>query len=107
MELKKYQIDVMNDLREFLRILVEKQSIVNAYNGVWNEKGVSVGMDGMPFYNNEISGVPQICFKVPTGGGKTFLAANSIKPIFDSMPNVHPKTVVWLVPSDAILTQTY
>ena len=38
MELKKYQIDVMNDLREFLRILVEKQSIVNAYNGVWNEK---------------------------------------------------------------------
>ena len=42
-----------------------------------------------------------------TGGGKTFLAANSIKPIFDSMPHIHPKAVVWLVPSDAILTQTY
>lgn len=48
-----------------------------------------------------------MCFKVPTGGGKTFLAANSIKPIFDSMPHIHPKAVVWLVPSDAILTQTY
>lgn len=107
MELKKYQIDVMSDLREFLRILVEEQNIVKAYNTIWNQKGVSVGIEGMPFYNNDIPGVPQICFKVPTGGGKTFLAANSIKPIFDSMPNVHPRAVVWLVPSDAILNQTY
>ena len=66
-----------------------------------------MGIDGMPPYNSELAGVPQVCFKVPTGGGKTFLAANSIKPIFDSMPYIHPKAVVWLVPSDAILTQTY
>ena len=66
-----------------------------------------MGVDGMPPYNSELAGVPQVCFKVPTGGGKTFLAANSIKPIFDSMPHIHPKAVVWLVPSDAILTQTY
>lgn len=38
---------------------------------------------------------------------KHFWQANSIKPIFDSMPHIHPKAVVWLVPSDAILTQTY
>lgn len=66
-----------------------------------------MGIDGMPPYKTELAGVPQVCFKVPTGGGKTFLAANSIKPIFDSMPHIHPKAVVWLVPSDAILTQTY
>ena len=66
-----------------------------------------MGIDGMPPYKMELAGVPQVCFKVPTGGGKTFLAANSIKPIFDSMPHIHPKAVVWLVPSDAILTQTY
>ena len=107
MELKNYQIDVMNDLRSFLNALVEKQSIKAAYNHVWETKGVPVGMTGMPPYNDELPGVPQVCFKVPTGGGKTFLAANSIKPIFDSMPNVHPRAVVWLVPSDAILTQTY
>lgn len=35
------------------------------------------------------------------------LAANSLKPIFASMPHIHPKAVVWLVPSDAILSQTY
>lgn len=107
MELKNYQIQVIRDLERFLELLIEKQSISSAYSTLWNEKGVNVGIDGMPPYNSELAGVPQVCFKVPTGGGKTFLAANSIKPIFDSMPHIHPKAVVWLVPSDAILTQTY
>ena len=107
MELKNYQIQVISDLERFLELLIEKQSISSAYTTLWNEKGVNVGIDGMPPYNSELAGVPQVCFKVPTGGGKTFLAANSIKPIFDSMPHIHPKAVVWLVPSDAILTQTY
>lgn len=107
MELKNYQIQVIRDLERFLELLIEKQSISSAYSALWNGKGVNVGIDGMPPYNSELAGVPQVCFKVPTGGGKTFLAANSIKPIFDSMPHIHPKAVVWLVPSDAILTQTY
>ena len=107
MELKNYQLQVIRDLERFLELLIEKQSISSAYSSLWNEKGVNVGIDGMPPYNSELAGVPQVCFKVPTGGGKTFLAANSIKPIFDSMPHIHPKAVVWLVPSDAILTQTY
>lgn len=107
MELKNYQIQVIRDLERFLELLIEKQSISSAYSALWNGKGVNVGIDGMPQYNSELAGVPQVCFKVPTGGGKTFLAANSIKPIFDSMPHIHPKAVVWLVPSDAILTQTY
>lgn len=107
MELKNYQLQVIRDLERFLELLIEKQSISSAYSTLWNEKGVNVGIDGMPPYNSELAGVPQVCFKVPTGGGKTFLAANSIKPIFDSMPHIHPKAVVWLVPSDAILIQTY
>lgn len=107
MELKNYQIQVIRDLERFLELLIEKRSISSAYSTLWNGKGVNVGIDGMPPYNSELAGVPQVCFKVPTGGGKTFLAANSIKPIFDSMPHIHPKAVVWLVPSDAILTQTY
>ena len=107
MELKKYQLQVIKDLDRFLELLIEKQNIRKAYNALWNEKGINVGIDGMPPYNPELAGVPQVCFKVPTGGGKTFLAANSLKPIFASMPHIHPKAVVWLVPSDAILSQTY
>ncbi len=106
MELKNYQRSVIKDLGRFLTLLSEKQSIRQAYNALWEEKGVSIGPTGMPAYNNVLKGVPHVCLKVPTGGGKTFLAANSIKPIFESMPHIHPKAVVWLVPSDAILRQT-
>ena len=82
MELKKYQLQVIKDLDRFLELLIEKQNISKAYNALWNEKGINVGIDGMPPYNPELAGVPQVCFKVPTGGGKTFLAANSLKPKF-------------------------
>ncbi|MHB8131498.1 MAG: DEAD/DEAH box helicase [Mobilitalea sp.] len=106
MELKNFQKNVIKDLRRFLELLIEKQSINEAYRILWDEKGVVVGINGMLPYSSVLPGVPQVCLKVPTGGGKTFLAANAIKPIFDSMPNIHPRVVVWLVPSDAILTQT-
>ncbi len=110
MELKNYQKKVMGDLERFLTLLAEKQNIKLAYSALWEEKGVEVSafdLPGtMPCYKTTLPGVPQVCIKVPTGGGKTFLAANAIKPIFDSMPGKHPKAVVWLVPSDAILKQT-
>lgn len=107
MELKTYQKNVIGDLWRFLALLMEKQSISGAYRAIWEEKNVMVGMNGMPPYNSVIPGVPHVCLKVPTGGGKTFIAANAIKPIFDSMPHMRAKAVVWLVPSDAILTQTF
>ena len=106
MELKNYQINVINDLRRFVSLLTEKQNIRNAYNSLWEEKGIQIGEKGMPPYHTVLRGVPHVCIKVPTGGGKTFIAASSIKPIFAAMPHIHPKAVVWLVPSDAILTQT-
>lgn len=107
MELKNYQKNVIGDLTRFLALLGEKQSISAAYNTLWEEKNVPVGLGGMPYYKSILKGVPEVCFKVPTGGGKTFIAASAVKPIFDSMPNMRTKSVVWLVPSDAILSQTY
>lgn len=107
MELKIYQKKVINDLTRFLELLTETKNINKAYTKLWEEKNIIVGGDGMPSYNSVIPGVPHVCIKVPTGGGKTYIAANAIKPIFDSMPNIHPRAVVWLVPSDAILSQTY
>ncbi len=106
MELKGFQKSVLSDLRRFLALLTEEENIRKAYRSLWEEKGVPISENGMPSYNMTIQGVPQVCLKVPTGGGKTFLAANSILPIFEAMPHVHPKSVVWLVPSDAILRQT-
>ncbi len=108
MELKTYQKNVIGDLARFLSLLTEKGSASKAYNALWTEKNVNIGVNGLPYYHNNLQGgVPDVCFKVPTGGGKTFIAASSIKTIYDAMPTVTAKAVVWLVPSDAILTQTY
>ena len=108
MELKAYQRRIITDLSRFLALLTEKGAASKAYNALWEEKNVTVGVGGLPYYHNNLQGgVPDVCFKVPTGGGKTFLAASSIKTIYDAMPSVTAKAVVWLVPSDAILTQTY
>lgn len=106
MELKKYQKEVIADLRQYLDILCETLDYKEAYARFWQEKGFSIGFGGMKPYQDILPGVPNVCFKVPTGGGKTFLACNSIKPIFDTLPTGKARVVVWLVPSEAILEQT-
>ena len=63
MELKKYQLQAIKDLDRFLELLIEKQNISKAYNALWNEKGINVGIDGMPPYNPELAGVPQVWFQ--------------------------------------------
>lgn len=108
MELKTYQKNVLSDLSRFLTLMTDTGSAAKAYKALWEEKGVNVGFSGMAAYHYNLkNGVPDVCFKVPTGGGKTFIAANAIKTIYDAMPTAATKAVVWLVPSDAILTQTY
>ncbi len=106
MEMKKYQKQVIKDFVRYLELLNEKQDISKAYMALWNEKNIRVGFDGLKPYNSIMSHVPHVCFKVPTGGGKTFIACNAIKPLFDVLNVNKPKVVVWLVPSDAILEQT-
>lgn len=106
MELKNYQKNVISDLTRYLELLNESGNIGAAYRKLWEEKNVPVGFGGLPAYQNSLPGVPDLCFKVPTGGGKTFLACNAVKPIFDALPQTKIHAVVWLVPSDAILIQT-
>lgn len=107
MELKNFQKQVIADLNRYCELVNTTNSVVKAYSDFWEEKGVRVGFDTLPPYNNEIAGTPRVCFKVPTGGGKTFLACNSLRAIFNNLPSKKEKIVVWLVPSEAILTQTF
>lgn len=106
MELKKYQKKVLDDLDSYLSFLNQADNISTAYTLHWNSLGVRVGFNGMPPYNDTIPGVPHVCFKVPTGGGKTFLACCAIRHIYDAMPSISQRVIVWLVPSNAILEQT-
>ena len=106
MELNNYQRQVMRDLSAYLHCVNRGTNLFSAWREYWFAKDVAVGLGGVPSYNNSIERVPHVCMKVPTGGGKTFMACASVKRIFDALPAGKPQVVVWLVPSDSILTQT-
>lgn len=105
MELKDYQSTVLADLSTYLQTLSNCEGRLNeAFTGFWQDKGVLNQK-----YKNTIQRVPHVCVKVPTAGGKTFIAVNALERIFTAFaqyrPN-KPKFVLWLVPSLTILEQT-
>jgi len=105
MNLKKYQQTVIDELSRFLSLLGEAETVNRAFSEFWDNR--KDGLGGiMPPYKDTIKGVADVCVKIPTGGGKTFVACAALKPIFDFMPPEQTKAAVWLVPSDQILEQT-
>lgn len=50
--------------------------------------------------------VPYVCLRVPTGGGKTRIAGQSIKGVNEAFLAAPHSLVLWLVPSDPIREQT-
>ena len=106
MELNSYQNQVMRDLSAYMRCVMERTNLTSAWQEYWFSKDIAVGSGGVPAYKNTIAGVPHVCMKVPTGGGKTFMACAAVRRIFDALPIGRQKVVVWLVPSDSILKQT-
>lgn len=111
MELKQYQQEVLNDLAAYMEQLKADNDLRIAYSNYWLKKGIDISSIRQDKYihpyDNSIQGVPRVMFKVPTAGGKTFIASNALKVIFDHLPTEQPKVVAWFVPSDAILKQTY
>lgn len=110
MELKPYQQQAINDLSLFLEYIQETKDVKDAFHNFWS---LHPRTPLQPFpgtaiepYKNNVPRVPHICVKVPTAGGKTFIACNAIKTIFDAFDYDRPKAVVWLVPSITILEQT-
>lgn len=106
MELNNYQIAVMENLSSYMDCLNGCNNVISGWREYWFRQDINVGPGGVPAYNNLIAGVPHVCLKVPTGGGKTFMACAAIKKLFEAMPKSKLKVVVWLVPSESILQQT-
>jgi type III restriction enzyme len=62
-------------------------------------------LTGLP-YHTKLDDVPNVCLRVPTGGGKTLIAAHSISVAANNYANTNAPVVLWIVPSDMIRNQT-
>ncbi len=109
MELKSYQQKVIENLEEYLEYVQEHKNVSTAFNQYWEDKiGPYNPLDntGMQPYKNNIPNSAHVCVKVPTAGGKTFIAVNALHSIFSAYDTSKTKAVIWLVPWSNLLQQT-
>lgn len=59
-----------------------------------------------PRFDELGNAVPAVCYKIPTGGGKTLLAAASVSAMLGKLLLKNTGFVLWIVPNEAIYTQT-
>ena len=107
MELKQYQQRCLDVLKRYFRMCGETCDAAASYTAIAGEF-----FTGSPAYrelsgSKWLSGIPYVCLRVPTGGGKTLLACHSISVAMREYKRRDETLVLWLVPSNAILEQTY
>ncbi len=105
MQLKTFQQDALDALATFLAHARTTDSPAAAY--AKTVRALDPGRTPAPYRTLPgLPGVPNACIRLPTGGGKTILAAHSIAAAGRTyMENDHP-AVLWLVPTTTIRTQT-
>ena len=111
MELKNYQQRVLKNLRSYARRYAACGDARQAYHEYLMADGISDADGNHPYHNvlgttKDGFVVPKVCIKVPTGGGKTFIATNAVSVITDELRGSRNGVVVWLVPRKEILRQT-
>ena len=107
MELKKYQNRTLDCLRAYLeRARIEGPQ--KAYEELTNAPELMQRLGGLLGYKplRGLENVPRVCLKIPTGGGKTILAAHSLKIFGDTWCNCENPVCLWFTPSDTIRKQT-
>jgi len=61
---------------------------------------------GRPYNPDPFGEVPCVCLRIPTGGGKTLMAAHAVSVLAREWRATDAPVTVWLVPSDTIRSQT-
>ena len=109
MQLKEYQQRTLARVDDFLR-LCKLRGISAAYAEVARRKGEDEKPENSYAgeYRTVIAGLddcPHVCMRIPTGGGKTLLAAHSIPLAAEFTERPFP-VVLWMIPWDNVRTQT-
>lgn len=101
--LKNYQEWALDALREYFQ---ECSRTGDANVSFYSVTGKTLGIN-IPYNKvEELPGLPYVCLRIPTGGGKTIVACHSIGVAAKELVQTESPVVLWLVPSNAILEQT-
>lgn len=96
--LKHYQTQSLAALRQYLSACAQANA---------NPANVFAQMTGVPTYHARFGEqVPCVCLRVPTGGGKTLMAAHSVSIAGRALLHTDAPVALWLTPSDTIRKQT-
>lgn len=98
--LKKYQENALATLSQFLTATRSK-SVPDAYAMAMAEQN-RIGETYQALFGD----VPCVCLRVPTGGGKTIMAAHAVALAGKTVLDTDAPVALWLTPSDTIRTQT-
>lgn len=108
MQLKTYQLTTLATLRRFFEDArlggpkIAYEAIVGDPDQAKRLRGF--GGPYTPLLGQEH--LPYVCLRLPTGGGKTLLAAHSVKIVADAWIGTDFPLVLWLVPTTTIRKQT-
>ncbi|MBC6437707.1 MAG: DEAD/DEAH box helicase family protein [Rhodobacteraceae bacterium] len=108
MNLKEYQKAALATLRRFLEEARLKGPKA-AYEAITAEAELATRLRGYAAGYRPLAAlpdVPHVCLRLPTGGGKTILAAHAITVARDAWIEQDFPLVLWLVPTNTIRLQT-
>jgi type III restriction enzyme len=107
--LREYQQHALDALRQYFRACVQLSNVgtPNAANISFYQCTLDTLGVGMPYHPiPELAGLPYVCLRIPTGGGKTFVACHAVASAAQDLLQADQSVVLWLVPSNAIREQT-
>lgn len=103
LQLKEYQQRTLDALKSYFQACVSLGNADTAFYDITRQ----VFGTGIPYRNvKELPGLPYVCLRVPTGGGKTLVACHSVSIAANDLLRADNPLVLWLVPSNAIREQT-
>ena len=102
---KIYQQQVLESVEAYFHACHEYDSPAPAFTAI-TQKLCGQGNPYQPLRGDFSADTPYFCLRVPTGGGKTWLAAKSVALINTHWLRSEHSVILWLVPSDSIREQT-
>ncbi|MCG2723081.1 MAG: DEAD/DEAH box helicase family protein [Thermodesulfovibrionales bacterium] len=103
LELKGYQQRALDNLSIYFNRCVMLNNADTAFYEVTRD----IYGQGIPYNTiKELPGLPYVCIRIPTGGGKTLVACHTVNITARDLLQIDHPLVLWLVPSNAILEQT-